>query len=91
MSYYQNFVNKTYNIERFIHKHVNTIQERDKIYRKHPSEMLIRDKDGNLKRVTKWYLFYQMDIDEVETLTGFDDPEEEETRMYLEAKYNNNN
>lgn len=66
-------------------------QKIEKLYKKYPNEILIRDKNKNYKRVTKNYYLYYIEEDEYDTETELEDPEWVAEVQRIQNKYNNKN
>lgn len=80
--------NKKYErLYRYCQKTLQKQNEAEKLFRNHKNELLIRDKNGNLKKVNKYYKLYRMENDEYETETELEDEEFEMEKQAIIKKY----
>lgn len=63
-------------------------QKNELIFRSKPNEYLIRDKNGDLKKVNKTYYLYHIQDDECETETEIIDEEDYLEFERIKNKYN---
>lgn len=63
-------------------------KQTEKMYRKKPNDILIRDCNGNYKVVSKYYYMYHMEEDEYDTETELVDEDFELEKQEILNKYN---
>ena len=68
--------------------HFKKQKETEKLFRKRPNEILIRDSLGKYKIVSKYYYLYHMEEDEYDTEEELVDPDDEAEFIRIKNKYN---
>lgn len=69
-------------------KHCKEQQQKEKIFKTKPNQILIRDNKGDYKIVTKNYYYYYMHDDEYDTEEELVDEEFEKEKQQILIKYN---
>lgn len=74
-------------LDKYCEKTIEKQKENEKIFQKQSYECLIRDKYGNLKKVSRIYYLYYIENDEYDTETELIDENDELEKIRILNKY----